>query len=348
MFLTSNEPHAPWDKGDASRYPPEELDLPYTWVDTPETRDAYSRYLAETTYFDNQVGQALSLMDKYDLANDTVFIATTEQGSSFPHAKWTLYDAGLHTGFIVRWPGVIEAGSTSDALIEYSDVVPTFVEIAGGKPDPIWDGKSLVPLFRGKTDYHKDYVSKHRGVNADPFEDALNVVIKAKEASELATRAQRDADVISALAEKAQSKAESITRIAVNLSGTAATVASAALRICGYEDFDRAYEMHPTYMDTLTLEELTKLLNTTEELMPLESAEIRLRRSPDLYSQQTNTGSHATAAQNASQSQSSSASESSTTKIRTTRSPTRLKGVQRKGTSTMDGRDLSICRRRKL
>ena len=158
LFLTSNEPHAPWDKGDASRYPPKELELPYTWVDTPETRDAYSRYLAETTYFDDQVGKALSLIDKYGLGDNTVFIATTEQGSSFPHAKWTLYDAGLHTGFIVRWPGVIEAGSTSDALIEYSDIVPTFVEIAGGKPDPIWDGKSLVPLFRGETDHHKDYV----------------------------------------------------------------------------------------------------------------------------------------------------------------------------------------------
>ncbi|MEC7906850.1 MAG: sulfatase [Verrucomicrobiota bacterium] len=158
LFLTSNEPHAPWDKGDVSRYPPKELELPYTWVDTPETRDAYSRYLAETTYFDDQVGTALSLIDKYGLDDNTVFIATTEQGSSFPHAKWTLYDAGLHTGFIVRWPGVIEAGSTSDALIEYSDIVPTFVEIAGGRPDPIWDGKSLVPLFRGKTNHHKDYV----------------------------------------------------------------------------------------------------------------------------------------------------------------------------------------------
>ncbi len=158
LFLTSNEPHAPWDKGDASRYPPDELDLPYTWVDTPETRDAYSRYLAETTYFDRQVGQALSLIDKYGLTNDTVFIATTEQGSSFPHAKWTLYDAGLHTGFIVRWPREVEAGSTCDALIEYSDIVPTFVEIAGGKPDPILDGKSLVPLLRGESDSHKQYV----------------------------------------------------------------------------------------------------------------------------------------------------------------------------------------------
>jgi N-sulfoglucosamine sulfohydrolase len=44
LFLTSNEPHAPWDKGDPSRYAANEVELPYTFVDTPETRDAMTRY----------------------------------------------------------------------------------------------------------------------------------------------------------------------------------------------------------------------------------------------------------------------------------------------------------------
>jgi uncharacterized sulfatase len=158
LFLTSNEPHAPWDKGDASRYSADEVELPYTFVDTPETRDAMTRYLAEITYFDGQVGQALGLLDKYMLADNTMFIATTEQGSSLPFAKWTLYDAGLHTGFIVRWPGKVKAGAECDSLIEYSDVVPTFVEAAGGTPDPILDGKSLIPLLKQKTTDHKEYI----------------------------------------------------------------------------------------------------------------------------------------------------------------------------------------------
>jgi hypothetical protein len=37
LFLTSNEPHTPWDKGDASRCNAEEINLPYTFVDTPAT-----------------------------------------------------------------------------------------------------------------------------------------------------------------------------------------------------------------------------------------------------------------------------------------------------------------------
>ncbi|OUW19261.1 MAG: sulfatase atsG [Opitutales bacterium TMED158] len=158
LFVTSNEPHAPWDKGDASRYPPETITLPKTFVDTPETRDAMSRYLAEATYFDGQVGQTLDLIDRYELAANTLFIATTEQGSSLPFAKWTLYDAGLHTGFIARWPDLIQAGSTCDALIEYADVLPTFVEAAGGTPDPVLDGESLMAIFKGSQGPHKQYV----------------------------------------------------------------------------------------------------------------------------------------------------------------------------------------------
>ncbi|MFT7205174.1 MAG: N-sulfoglucosamine sulfohydrolase [Algoriphagus sp.] len=52
--------------------------------------------------------------------------------------------------------------------MEYSDVVPTFVEMAGGTPSEYLDGKSLVNLFLGKTDEHKDYaysLQTTRGIN---------------------------------------------------------------------------------------------------------------------------------------------------------------------------------------
>lgn len=158
LFLASNEPHAPWDKGDPGQYSASRVKLPYTFVDTYETREAMTRYLAELTYFDGQVGRALEILDKHNLAEDTLFIATTEQGSSLPFAKWTLYDAGLQTGFIVRWPGKVKPGSICDALIEYSDVVPTFIEAAGGTPVPVLDGKSLLPLLSGKEGAHKNYI----------------------------------------------------------------------------------------------------------------------------------------------------------------------------------------------
>ncbi|MEM6470397.1 MAG: sulfatase [Planctomycetota bacterium] len=168
LLLCSNEPHTPWNKGDASRYPPQELKLPSYFVDTPETREGFSRYLAEVTYYDSQVGEALELLEKHELSDDTLVVVVSEQGNSFPFAKWTCYDNGLQSACIARWPAKIKAGSVNPAMIEYVDFLPTFIEVAGGAPNgEILDGKSLLPVFSGKQT-HKEYVFGEmttRGIN---------------------------------------------------------------------------------------------------------------------------------------------------------------------------------------
>jgi uncharacterized sulfatase len=168
LFACSNEPHSPWNKGDASRYDTAELELPPYFVDTAETRENMTKYLAEITYYDWQVGQTLALLDKYSLADNTLVIVVSEQGSSFPFGKWTCYDTGLQSAFIARWPGKIEPGTVSDALIEYLDVLPTYIEAAGGTPEAVLDGKSLLPVLTGETTEHKKYVFGEmttRGIN---------------------------------------------------------------------------------------------------------------------------------------------------------------------------------------
>ncbi|MFC1766703.1 sulfatase [Planctomycetota bacterium] len=157
LLLCSNEPHTPWNMGDRSRYPVEDIKLPPYYVDTPETRDGMSRYLAEITYYDDQVGQAMSLLDKHGLAENTLVMVVSEQGNSLPFAKWTCYDHGLQSAFVARWPGKIKSGTVNPAMIEYVDVLPTMIEAAGGTPAPILDGKSLLPVFAGKQ-RHKEYV----------------------------------------------------------------------------------------------------------------------------------------------------------------------------------------------
>jgi len=158
LFACSNEPHSPWNKGDPSRYDAAKLKLPPYFVDTPETRSNLRNYLAEITYYDGQVGQALALLDKHGLADNTLVIVVSEQGSSFPFGKWTCYDTGLQSAFIARWPGRIKPGTVSDAMIEYGDVLPTYIEAAGGTPPKGLDGKSLLPVLLGKTTEHKQYV----------------------------------------------------------------------------------------------------------------------------------------------------------------------------------------------
>lgn len=157
LFACSNEPHTPWNKGDASAYSPESLELPPSWVDTPITRDAYAAYLAEITYFDAQCGKLLELLDRHKLQSDTLVMVVSEQGSSFPFAKWTCYEQGLASGMIVRWPGHVAAGSTTDALVEYCDVAPTFLEAAGAQVPDTMDGRSFLAVLEGRADEHKQY-----------------------------------------------------------------------------------------------------------------------------------------------------------------------------------------------
>ncbi|MFY0650552.1 MAG: sulfatase [Cyclobacteriaceae bacterium] len=168
LFVCSKQPHTPWDKGDPSLFPPKALSLPAFFVDTQDTRENYSNYLAEINYLDGQVGEVMSILKENGQDDNTLVIFSSEQGNSFPFAKWTCYDVGVRSAFIAKWPGKIKPASVSNAMIEYSDVVPTFVEIAGGTPVQNLDGKSLVNLFLGKASHHKDYsysLQTTRGIN---------------------------------------------------------------------------------------------------------------------------------------------------------------------------------------
>lgn len=168
MFACSDEPHGPYTKGDPSAYPPDSLKLPPSWVDTPKTRDQYSRYLAEITYFDAQCGALLDLLEEQGVADNTLVMVVSEQGSGFPFAKWTCYEMGLASAMIVRWPGMVAPGSKSDALVEYCDVSPTFLDAAGAAVPDTMDGQSFLPVLLGEKKEHKRYtfgLQTTRGVN---------------------------------------------------------------------------------------------------------------------------------------------------------------------------------------
>ncbi|NQU54186.1 MAG: sulfatase [Bacteroidetes bacterium] len=180
LMLCSNEPHTPWDKGDASLFNPEEITLPPHYVDTKEIREAFCAYLAEINYLDGQVGNALELLDKYGFSENTLVIFASEQGNSFPFAKWTCYEAGVKSALIARMPGLIQAGTKSEAIVEYTDLLPTFIDLAGGEKVDKLDGKSLVPIFKDSKKEIKEYsfsLQTTRGINNGSDHYAIRAVV---------------------------------------------------------------------------------------------------------------------------------------------------------------------------
>ena len=164
------EPHVPWVMGDASKYPPDKLILPPNIADTKLTREAFSRYLAEITYMDGQVGEILKCLDQSQQADNTLVIFSSEQGSQFPGCKWTNWDTGLHTALIARWPGRIRGGIRTNALVQYADVLPTLIKAAGGKVKAKhFDGEGFYEVLRGKRFQHRQFVyGVHNNVPEGP------------------------------------------------------------------------------------------------------------------------------------------------------------------------------------
>jgi hypothetical protein len=171
IFVGTNWPHVPWPE-DSTEFPPANVQIPPTQVDTPNTRAFRSRYLAAVRNMDNDFGKV------YDAAaakfgKDFFFLHTSDHGAQLPFAKWNLYEDGTRTPFMVVWPGEIQPATRSDAMVQWIDILPTLVEVAGGKPPADLDGSSILLALRGKTTAHRNSIfTTHSGdgkVNAYPM-----------------------------------------------------------------------------------------------------------------------------------------------------------------------------------
>ncbi|WP_435414390.1 sulfatase family protein [Polaribacter aestuariivivens] len=155
MFITSKYPHGKYfdvknpNANDLKFYPFNEHkknDKSYI-----KSRAGYYRSIAEDN---TQIEKVLDFVDAH-LDENTLFIYSADHGVS---GKFTVKDIGLKVPFVVRWPKVIKAGRTSNQLIHYTDVLPTFMEVGGGKVPENLDGKSFLSILKGKDEAINKYV----------------------------------------------------------------------------------------------------------------------------------------------------------------------------------------------
>lgn len=155
LIVGTNWPHVPWPQEAA-------LDLgsvamPPNLVDTPATRRARARYAAAVARADRDLGLVYDAAKKH-LGAETLFLFTSDHGSQFPFGKWNGYDAGIRTPLIAAWPGHIKPGSKSGAMVSWIDILPTFLEAAGGEPPEGISGRSFLGPLRGAEGEHRQQV----------------------------------------------------------------------------------------------------------------------------------------------------------------------------------------------
>jgi len=111
-------------------------------------------YLATVEAVDDSVGRVLAYLDKAGLARNTIVIYTSDQGFFLgDHGlfdKRFMYEESIRMPFLVRWPAGIRPGTKSEALALNIDFAPTFLEAAGLPAAKEMQGRSLLPVLRGR------------------------------------------------------------------------------------------------------------------------------------------------------------------------------------------------------
>lgn len=141
---------------------PAEVIVPPYLADTPETRKDLAMYYDEITRMDRNIGEVLEILEEAGEAENTLAIFITDNGKPFTRAKGSLYDEGIKSPLVAVWPGKIEAGSESDALVSLIHLAPTILDAAGVEKGEAMYGESMLPVLLGQRDQQDTFVFAER------------------------------------------------------------------------------------------------------------------------------------------------------------------------------------------
>lgn len=167
--LASTPDLSPDDRRD-----PAELPLPPYYPDTEAFRQAWRKYFELITQMDHWAGELLRELDDAGVADNTIVVFWSDHGIGLPRAKRYAYESGLREPLIVRWSGVIPAGSVRTEPVHLMDLAPTMLEACGLPVPPHMHGR---PRFdaTGFREPESDYVFGGRD-RMDEQEDMTRTV----------------------------------------------------------------------------------------------------------------------------------------------------------------------------
>ncbi len=147
------EPHREFDEGIGQKHGIrlDSVSVPAFLPDSDEVRRDLADYAFEIRWFDRHLERMLRTLEKRGELENTVVVATSDNGMAFPRAKANLYDYGARLPLALRWGERVKAGRVIEDLIGLIDLAPTFLEAAGlGIPQDA-TGRSLLPLLDGRS-----------------------------------------------------------------------------------------------------------------------------------------------------------------------------------------------------
>ncbi|MPR32149.1 sulfatase-like hydrolase/transferase [Cytophagaceae bacterium SJW1-29] len=122
-------------------------------------------YLGSIAAVDEGVGKVLDFLKANGLDENTIVVYTSDQGFYLGEHGWFdkrfIYDESFKTPLLIKWPGVIKAGSKNTQMVQNLDFAQTFLDAAGIAAPADMQGESLVPIFKGQGQNFRDAAYYH-------------------------------------------------------------------------------------------------------------------------------------------------------------------------------------------
>ena len=139
------------------------------------TQEEIRRRAAMMASVDEGVGLLLGELESAGVLDDTLILFLGDNGFFFGEhglgaERRFAYEEGIRTAFFVRYPRLVKPGSEIEPMVLALDIAPTMIELAGGRPGPHIQGRSLVPLFRrGSAAWRKSFLIEYYNESAWPW-----------------------------------------------------------------------------------------------------------------------------------------------------------------------------------
>ncbi len=172
LYLPYTTPHGKYEVPDHSLY----ADQPW--------EEKIKSYAAMISRMDEDIGELFALLKDLNLDKNTIVFFTSDHGPNPPFLKdlesnkpfrgikRQVLEGGLRVPMIVRWPEKIKAGTVSDFVWAFWDVMPTLAELAGLEPPKETDGISVVPTLLGQTQQAHEFLYWEYH---SPFQQAVRI-----------------------------------------------------------------------------------------------------------------------------------------------------------------------------
>ena len=186
MWFAFSDPHRPYRRNIIPKpHTNKDVIVPPYLPDTPEVRADLALYYDEIARLDGVVGRVLETLEKQGGTKNTMVVFLSDNGRPFPRCKTTVYDSGIKTPFIVKWPAKVKAGTTTDALISSIDLAPTILRAAGlgdklqvNAQKKRFQGRSFLPVLSDQKKETNTYIYAEH--NWHDFDDHGRAVRSAK------------------------------------------------------------------------------------------------------------------------------------------------------------------------